>query len=272
MKLNSSILAFSLLALPSLSQAESYQLWSDNPYPAGLNTKVTTETDMTMTINAGGGEQAMVMKTEMTGKKVETINFTAADAVTIKTLEDGFNMSFDVPGMGPQIQAQPGPLRGTTLTGSLEDGKWVLKASEGDPMEVSVTSRQKTLNNQKKAEMALFGQEKRSVGDTWEIKLKDLGNFGEIDGLEGTGTATFTGIEDYDGAKCAKVIYKFEGESDDGVEVLGAVKIKGNITILRDLKLKLNRRSEVKGKLSSNMMPEEAPMTVVTTTEVVAAP
>lgn len=258
-----------LLASSSLLMAESYQLASENPLPAGLHTKTTNTMSFDFKNEMDMGEQVMEVAMMMRGKSVEELKVGAADSLTLKILEDAFSMTANLPGLGEQKQDLPRPLAGSTLTGTLSDGAWNLKLNEGNAPAEEIAGKEQELNQRAQSEKAMFGEEARSVGDTWKFDPSKMGRIGDFNEFTGEGTATFVAIEEIDGAKCAKVVFDFKAKVKEGLDGMGETGLSGKMTVWRDVELKLDRSREFKGKIAvAEPMPIDAPITMTSKVEI----
>lgn len=169
-------------------------------------------------------------------RKAEVRTIDSKTQVTAMIIRDELEGSFIIEGRKIPQPDKKNPLHGKTLVFKKVDKSWTADLKEGsadEKTQKAIDARLKQWNDPSQA--AMFGLERRKVGDTWNVDPSKLSLFADNKGEKPTGDfkMTFDSIRKHDGHECAVLIGDMDvtGRMDDGQ----MVSLKGKSTVFISL-------------------------------------
>lgn len=263
--MNLKLITVGLVAVTgSLVYGGEHKLISEELLPADIKIERKTKVNFSSNFDMGeemGGEMSMKGLNTMT----ERVTMTGSDQFQIDFLEESNVMEMDIPMMGKQKEESPANYLGVKLAGKRDDAaKWKLTLLEGELDPEMLAMKEKEINSVREHELEIFGDQPRSVGDTWSVDVSKIQGFGQAANFKGEpANAKFVEIIDHEGARCARIEIdlKAKGEAIEGAEHgQGVFQIKGKLTFLRDLDLKFDKAMNFDGIMSVEVPGFDLPM------------
>ncbi|GAA5127851.1 hypothetical protein JIN84_08100 [Luteolibacter yonseiensis] len=150
---------------------------------------------------------------------------------------------------------KPVPLEGRPILVEKKDGKWVAALETGTPELEWVPEIEKMADFlNREVDVELYGDNPRKVGDKWDVDPTKIGSFAILDDMTGTYAMEFTGIEDYQGIRCAVLKAEVDLASKSDERQMN-MRLRGTVTTHRSLGDLSDLRTVTSGNISIDATP-----------------